>query len=331
MQAHQAHLDLIEWWDRQGGLKWAEGFVGSTRESEHHANMFPQSMTGEKLAAAEGVRLNSSPTYFVTEEMVETFAHASRTWPGQSLESVDIPSPYGFVYLHKPIIVQDVRGNLAAIRAMSWGPAFVEKSKWDEFFYDHGAEPDGVEVFFYSDASDARDPHSAELMQYRLQINMPVLMLYHVGWWIFGQDPNEERATPRAREHIEPEGGADVPLSMHDWMLAFWTIIQQHIVVRVKSSPPRALARRAQRIAKQPEFGDIQIITLRRAKYPQHFDDGREPQEVMWSHRWVVHGFWRNQWYPSLGIHRRIFVPDFVKGPEHLPLVLKDRIFSVSR
>jgi hypothetical protein len=48
-----------------------------------------------------------------------------------------------------------------------------------------------------------------------------------------------------------------------------------------------------------------------------------------WSHRWVVRGHWREQWYPSEGVHRLIWIEAFVKGPEDRPLIIKDTVFSV--
>lgn len=52
---------------------------------------------------------------------------------------------------------------------------------------------------------------------------------------------------------------------------------------------------------------------------------------VEWSHRWVVRGFWRQQWYPKLGRHIPRFIAPYIKGPADKELVVKERIFGVVR
>ena len=57
----------------------------------------------------------------------------------------------------------------------------------------------------------------------------------------------------------------------------------------------------------------------------------REGEPVNWTHRWLVDGFWRSQWFPSLGRHRQIWISPYVKGPEDLPLVIKKRYYKWDR
>jgi hypothetical protein len=40
-----------------------------------------------------------------------------------------------------------------------------------------------------------------------------------------------------------------------------------------------------------------------------------------YSHRWLVSGHFRNQWYPSEQTHKVIWIEPYVKGPEATPLV----------
>jgi hypothetical protein len=44
------------------------------------------------------------------------------------------------------------------------------------------------------------------------------------------------------------------------------------------------------------------------------------PGSVEWSCQWNVKGHWRNQYYPSTGEHKRIFVAEYRKGPQDKPL-----------
>jgi hypothetical protein len=67
----------------------------------------------------------------------------------------------------------------------------------------------------------------------------------------------------------------------------------------------------------------LNVVTLRR---PESNRSGDSESSVEWSHRWLVNGHWRNQWYPSLETHRLIWVNPHVKGPPDKELVLKGRV-----
>jgi hypothetical protein len=99
------------------------------------------------------------------------------------------------------------------------------------------------------------------------------------------------------------------------------TIDRQHL--------DRPTARRAARQgAESPD--DILIIRLRRESRPAGEPEPTDTT-VDWSHRWIVKGFWRNQWYPSLKLHKRIWIYEYVKGPANKPIVVRDRIYSLER
>ena len=76
------------------------------------------------------------------------------------------------------------------------------------------------------------------------------------------------------------------------------------------------------------DIKEVVVFTLRRAKSPQYEGDERE---VQWSHRWVVQGHWRNQWYGSEKVHRQIWIAPFIKGPDDKPIVFKRRAFELVR
>jgi hypothetical protein len=78
-----------------------------------------------------------------------------------------------------------------------------------------------------------------------------------------------------------------------------------------------------------PNYGDIVYVTLRRAR--QKPGGGDSDPEFEYSHRFMVSGHWRHQWYPSKGEHHLIWVDPFIKGPEDRPLIIKDRVWKVVR
>lgn len=49
------------------------------------------------------------------------------------------------------------------------------------------------------------------------------------------------------------------------------------------------------------------------------------------SHRFVVRGHWRRQWYPSEKRHKSIYISPFIKGPENAPLLSRERVNAIVR
>lgn len=70
----------------------------------------------------------------------------------------------------------------------------------------------------------------------------------------------------------------------------------------------------------------VNVIRLRRKEYSnkESVETGRH-----YSYRFLVRGFFRRQWYPSLQTHKLIFVDSFVKGPKDAEFRIKDQIHLV--
>jgi len=108
------------------------------------------------------------------------------------------------------------------------------------------------------------------------------------------------------------------------------TWLRQGIAVSEAAQVGRGPRRRLQREHDLTDIPQIKVIELRRRKYksPEQCDtDG----SVDWSHRWVVDGHWRNQWYRSRNVHAPKYIESYVKGPEDKPFVERLRVYSVNR
>jgi hypothetical protein len=77
--------------------------------------------------------------------------------------------------------------------------------------------------------------------------------------------------------------------------------------------------RRAIKKAKQPEPAPVNVVRLRRASRANE-SQAADLADSKYSVRWLVSGHLRNQWYPSLGRHKLIYIPPHMKGPEGAPL-----------
>lgn len=141
--------------------------------------------------------------------------------------------------------------------------------------------------------------------------------------------------------HIDPETG-----KMSDWftedtlrkhiedtqalnrfILALWGWMGEQIPWTVPA--PRPTARRLQR-AKVSFPSEVQVVDLRAIEQDPWRDANPNPAMIMWSHRWKVREH-KRRWFDKHGNYRETTVHAYVKGPKHLPLIERDRVFNVRR
>lgn len=78
--------------------------------------------------------------------------------------------------------------------------------------------------------------------------------------------------------------------------------------------------------------GDVQgAFASMTSDLNKHPGRGNPGTEVEWSHRWLVRGHWRQQWYASEGVHRAIYINPHIKGPEDKPLIVRDKVNILGR
>jgi hypothetical protein len=107
-----------------------------------------------------------------------------------------------------------------------------------------------------------------------------------------------------------------------DRIFAATHLLMQQTLAWVESQhPPRHMRRQASRMGLPAE--PITVVKLRKL---EHAPDPGAGELVAWTHRWLVSGHWRQQWYPSTMEHRPIWISPHVKGPEDKPLVLKEKV-----
>ncbi len=116
---------------------------------------------------------------------------------------------------------------------------------------------------------------------------------------------------------------ADYEYPIARLLVSFWLLAKQRLAVSTVAVVSRAVRRRAT----VQEIKTVRVVGLRRKTYPE--TDGT--RKVDWTHRWLVRGFWRNQWYPSEERHKPIWIADHVKGPAAKPFVAKHRSFEFTR
>jgi hypothetical protein len=184
-----------------------------------------------------------------------------------------------------------------------------------------------VRFFVYSDRDDPHDegwggPDRTNEDEMVRRSAWP-LSLLHVDLWMLNQ-PLPEPGDPQLH-------GAESFLRV---VASFWTFCNQKIVVTRDLAVDRHLQRRAIRQGFEARLTDIRVVTLRReeeAASQERPEANGEP--FYYSHSFIVGGdtggFLRNQWYPSEGRHKPIWIDPYIRGDG--PLVVKDVVYRVTR
>jgi len=162
---------------------------------------------------------------------------------------------------------------------------------------------DSLNGIFLSMYSHMDDPDDIGYPEFARDLSPTKYSLSHIAPWSFNTE-------------IPDDARAKIPLRQ---LQCFFRLTMQHITTHDKYPTPRATVRRAKRLKFQDR--QVTVIRLRRPKTkPQS-----EGEPINYSHRFIVRGHWRNQWFPSLDTHRQIYIHEFIKGPEDKPLRISDR------
>jgi len=310
-------MGLWRWYRTRMGMEWInEGFRTATR----HLNGNTTEML-HNLYQGEIARLIDCDPIFVSREMCEVVGAAYPDFEPEPLIDTDLVTPRGFLFYEDHFDVPDRFDEPTTIKAVSWNRMFahddpevvpklrktlsqaagpIEAARAEAEMISMGARPSGIAVTIYQLPGES-------------PVSVPPAIPMHVTPWYFNMtyDGNE------VDENDAPTGAA--------W---WWRIIQttfrlmqQKIAVRHQARPDRS-ARREAKSLRFPNEQTVVVVRLRREDSEPH---DLPTQSANYSHRFIVNGHWRNQWYPSISDHRQIWISPFVKGDPGLPLIVKPR------
>lgn len=303
--------DLAAWLETGFGQKFAAGIYGAMAGTDTDKAYY-----GRLGLLAHQVMIQTGETFAVTEEIVDVLEFAAATVPPYALHESDIPSKAGFVMFERPILIDDIKGKVIVTRAIGWAGAVHQE---DVDLGLTSESPVSLMMLMWTDPSDERDHlHDqwvgadgvrAQILEDVGHLPPQGLLSCAGGVWTIGDEPDGDLAKI---------------------LMAFFRFVQEPWVDPSAVLPSRQAHRRALRRKIEPT---VHIVRLRRKTDTQHDDYGQDmvTGEVNWSHRWLVRGHWRNQYYPSIQDHRPRWVQAHVKGPEHLPLIVHKEVFSVDR
>lgn len=223
----------------------------------------------------------------------------SRSVPSVTLTRDLMPSRHGVFHLADPILWQTECEPEPCVMPVHPHGVLVTKIgflTWD--LERDNAPPPGVALLMFGPST-------------RFRIPMPIGMYF----WPFGSF-RQEHEQPRARR-------------LFGWFLSALLLLNQRVLTTESQEVDRPARRRLDRQTSL-HARSVEIVQLRRAVPAQ--SDTHDSKTVEWSHQWIVSGHWRQQFYPSTGEHRPVFVLPYVKGPENKPLKPpRAKVFAVVR
>lgn len=336
--AYDAQMALWRWYRTPGGLRWVRSCIAAAGVEVDD----PNRELVVRLWDGEMGRLIDCDPLYVSPEMCELVEAARETFAPEPLLETDLVTPRGFLYFGRPVPMLDRYGNPLSIQAASWAREYASdteeqaaqamerlhsESSWRFGDRIRPAEmealiaeglmfPFGINITLYAE----RDHHlnvvyrNANPPEWAFDVTAGLpLVPFHACPWHFGQSySGNEQATD------------GLPSGMAEWWKLLQTtfrLMQQRIAARHVERPHRAHRREAKRLGLDYE-PEIVVVRLRREAGPRNEPTG---EEANYSHRFIVSGHWRNQWYATEKLHRQIWIAPFVKGPEDKPLIVRPR------
>jgi hypothetical protein len=307
-------MRLWRWSQTPLAAKYLAHFPLATENARLSNDPVWRNMPGDALAAIMKFTMEEADPWWVSPDVAALIAEAAEDMPHDPLVTDDVPAPAGFVLVGGPPLLYPaaedgaMTGKLLAMRAMSWRTQMAALP---------GEEPQPSLIVTHYAHIDDDDDFVDEVRNIQ-----HVLRDYDAG------------------NDLDPVG--IVPLLYGDtsmwrtdeiaaysgfsrWTVAFFRFVQQRVVGSEREYYGRALRREASRsgFERQASEGYVTAIRLRRIARPH--EEGYEPVPTgrTLTTRHIRSGHWRRQWYPSIQLHRPIYIHTTVVGPDGAPLRLR--------
>lgn len=282
---------------------------------------------GHVMASMVEKTMETADPWWVSPDVAALVAEAAEDMPHDPLVQEDVIAPAGFALIGGPPLLYpaldhgEMTGKRLAMRALSWWTMMV------------GFGTEGKEE--------------------EIPTPEPVLVLTH-----YAHIEDDDDFVDKLRRDIAAGGGFGAPLSAQPgwiqlsptgmtmvpfgdtsmytpnnidysgntrWTMAFFRFVQQQVVGEHRDMWGRAQRREVARVGlpRNPDDGYVTTIRLRKVSRPR--EEGYEPipSGRHLTERHIRSGHWRRQWYPSLGLHRPIYIHQTVVGPDDAPLRLR--------
>lgn len=261
------------------------------------------------------ILLHRADTCYITRDMMHVLVQAAHDLPDEACwDAHTLLTPRGFCLFEEPLYGEDRSGLTMVVSALLWDLAPINRPNTEL--------EEAIHVFFFASMHDDHDAFNPEVRRLFAEsdISVPPLHLSH--WYpaVVGQPIwRPERNMP----------GSEITRETLKLFMAFQLLAQQSIGEPMRMRPDRASRKRFMRENPDEPERLITLITLRRKSVKK---DDHEPEHIERTHRWIVRGHWRRQWYPKAKRHDWKYIYEHIKGPEDKPLrITERRVFNFRR
>jgi hypothetical protein len=313
-RALDVQMDQQKWQREEMGIQYTlsffADFLDKKGDEDYRHDLPGIARDATALTHSVMVLLNLADTIFLTRDMQHIILQAAHDLPEEAeFDFRTFITPCGFCMFEETVYGKDRIGLTIGVSAMAWNLAPIQ-----------GEPHEALMLYFFTSTDDMEDDVNREVMP-RIRArgdSIGPLALCH--WY---------PALEGARIPAAGEPGTELVTGLLKLFVAMNLIAQQKIGEPMQMRPTRAQRRRIERDPNYPHPDKrITLITLRR-KSVKHDD---EPKEIVRTHRWLVRGHWRRQWYPSTKRHEWKYIYEYVKGPEDKPLLITERrVFNFRR
>lgn len=258
--------------------------------------------------------------YFATPEMSATILAASSDPVDVSMTIDDLPSPTGIAYLHQ----QDRNRDLILL----W--AVIDNSPFNspDALYVQLLNAEGLAYLLTHNGHYSKPGHRWSNGTYLPTTTAEITLseketdtaptLGEASGATYGAYPDAGTDTDRQwASDLRPLYPDRTPLDIYSIFSAFVHMLPQKPVVTTTveaRGTADSTGRRRPRKITYLHYG----TTTRKAP-------ATEPKRH-YTHRWVVRGHWKRQWYPSQNRHRPIWISTYIAGPADTPIEYTDKV-----
>jgi hypothetical protein len=299
---------------------------------------FPRNILTEVAVAG----LAAAPTLYVTPDMVAVLEHAAGVLDDTDVMPYSPSFPSGFAVLARPLRLPYGDGTEQVVHAFGWDTLGQVQTPF-------GQAGHGGLVWQFADRTLAPQDRGVLRAQghyssRRAWADAPRLTLNVVDQYVTGapvgrttQSPADvETIRQRLLDALDAPERTERPVTVpkeamgrfQPYLAALLLLLDQQITQVRQESANEHARKRARRAGRQQP--GVTIVDLA----PRHSDPTDEPETGERGHRYttrhLVGGYWRWQPYgPGRRLRRRIYVADYVRGPEDAPLIIKPRVHRV--
>jgi hypothetical protein len=307
-QALELRTETAEWWRSGIGRRFGANWSAIRKEN---------TPTPTPIDETERMKLLFAAPFFITKGMVDLLDHAQKSFPTTPLRPVDLPVHAGFALLERPLEVIDLHGEALPWQAFTWGIAAGS------------SDPEtavGIHLSIYAHRN--ADPARLSAEQ-QIRMTFPTLALIHETAWTFDHDYAGESSwgtgtlmnegVPITDEAMA--SGIEMLRTIHTFFILSW----QKIAEPTNAQASRPVRKRAMKLDPNRPIPDVRVVQLRRHRQKGEHDG--EHGSIEYTHRFLVSGHWRKQWYPSEQRHKPKWIFPYIKGPEDRPFQAKNTTY----